>query len=126
MIPRGATGLLYRPFAATKVNRNGDPIDANGNVIRPESPGTYIGTLQGILIGGPSASPSLARGDNADTSGKFGIPTGNPYKVQYNDRIVIDDVTWKVTDRPDWNYPNSMSGTPPAYAWVSVEATTDA
>lgn len=125
MIPRGAHGLLYRP--TQKVNRNGDPVDANGNVIRPDSPGTYIGPLLGILVGGPSASPSLARGENADTTGKFGIPTANPYKVQYHDQIVMDDgVTYRITSRPDWDYPNSMSGTPPAYAWVSVEATTDA
>ena len=72
-----------------------------------------LGELYGILLGGPSASTSLQRGEFGDTTGKFGIPTQNQYKVRFDDRIVIGDVTYKVTERPDWDYPNSMTGTPP-------------
>lgn len=125
MIPRGATGLLYRPYQVN-FDRNGDPVDADGNVTRQESPDTFVGTLYGILTGGPSASTALARGEFSDTTGKFGIPTQNAYKVQFGDRLVIDGITYRVTERPDWDYPNSMSGTPPDYAWVTVEDTTSA
>lgn len=121
MIPDGAPGLLYRPRAA-QIDRNGDSV-VGGQVVRPTSPGTYIGPLKGILMGGPSASTALQRGEYSDTTGKFGIPLANPYRVQYDDRIVIGDATWRVTSRPDWDFPNSMSGTKPTYAWVAVEET---
>lgn len=129
MMPRGAKGLLYRPFASAsgqrRYDRNGDPIDSDGNVVRATSPGTFIGELRGILMGGPSASANMReRGEDADTTGKFGIPLANQTPVKFNDRIVIGEETYKVTSRPDWAYPNSITGTKPTYAWVSVEATT--
>jgi hypothetical protein len=127
MIPPGATGLLYRPAAAPGgFDRNGDPIDANGDVVRQESPQTFLGTLRGILQGGPSASQNLQRGDFTDTTGKFGIPIANGIKVKYQDRIVIGDTTYQVTSRGDWDYPNGLTGTMPEYAWHTVVATTGA
>lgn len=51
--------LVYRPD--TSVNQFGDPVDADGNVIRPESPGTYLGTISGVVFGDLSVE-SLSRG----------------------------------------------------------------
>lgn len=121
----GATGLLYRPKVLT-IDRNGDAVNLLGDVVRPTSPGTFIGTLRGILKGGPAATQSLSRrGESADTTGKFGIPMRCNPRVEENDRIVIGKVTYKVVSRPDWGYRNTITGTRPSMDWVQVAATTD-
>ena len=122
MTQSGRPGKVYRTPLR---NRNGDPVDADGNVIRVGADGTYVGEVKGILMGGLSASPSLSRQESSDTSGQIGIPNKNLIKVQFGDRIVIDGVKYKVTSRGRWDYPNSMSGTRPEYHWVSVAGTED-
>lgn len=129
MMPRGAEGLLYRPETLT-LDRNGDPVSSSGQVVRATSPNTYVGILQGILVGGPAATQSLTRrGDSADTTGKWGIPLANEEVngtwVEQDDYIVIGKVTYRVMSRPDWGYPNTLTTTKPTYCWVQVAATTD-
>lgn len=131
MMPRGAEGLLYRPESvAGGLDRHGDPITTSGQVVRTLSPDTHVGILQGILVGGPAATTSLQRrGESADTTGKWGIPLENREVngtwVEQDDYIVIGKVTYKVMSRPDWAYPNTITGGRPTYCWVQVAATTD-
>lgn len=131
MMPMGAEGLLYRPEAAVGgLDRHGDPLNVQGQVVRTLSPDTYVGILQGIKVGGPAATESLQRrGESADTTGKWGIPLANKEVngtcVEQDDYIVIGKVTYKVMSRPDWGYPNTITGTLPTYYWVQVAATTD-
>lgn len=124
MMPRGATGKVFR--AQFGRNDDGDPIDADGNVIRLEDGRANIGNIYGVLMGGPSASPTLGRQETSDTSGQIGIPI---YKrnvaVKFGDLLVIDSVRYRVTSRPKWNYPQSMTGTKPAYVWIDVDAVID-
>lgn len=123
-MPRGLPGTVYR--AAFGRDRNGDPIDSGGNVIHVEEDlGCKVGDLIGILMGGPSASPTLARGTNSDTSGQIGIPIkGNP-AVKFNDILLIESVRYKVVSRPEWYFANSLTTTQPTYAWYRVDATID-
>ncbi|ASR75871.1 head-tail connector protein [Mycobacterium phage Aziz] len=122
MMPRGRPGRVYR---VPQRNEHGDPIDSDGNVIRVGKLGTELGEVRGIIMGGLSASPSLARQESSNTSGQIGIPNKNLIKVQFGDRIVIDSVVYKVTSAPRWDYENSMSGTKPQYHWVQVDGTVD-
>lgn len=119
----GATGKVYR---APLRNAHGDPVDQNGNVVRPTSNGLLVGEIKNILMGGVSASPSLQRQDSSNTSGQIGIPNKkNQIKVQFNDRLIIDGVTYRVVSQPLWTYRNSLSGTKPKYTWLQVEGTVD-
>lgn len=122
MIPNGRVGEVYR--ATHGRDRNGDPIDADGNVIRLEADGTnHIGTVKGIVMGGMSAQPSASRQESFDTSGQCGIPYGNTIVVQFGDRILIDGIKYKVGSTPQWAYPNSMSTTKPKNRWYNLEGT---
>lgn len=122
MIRTGRPGELFRPSAYSK-NAHGDPVDADGKIVRPTDLGLKIGNIEGILMGGLSASPSMSRQESSDTSGQLGIPNNQPLKVGLGDRLVIDGATYKVTSPRRWDYPQSMSGTKPVYHWVSVAAT---
>ena len=62
--------LVYRPDVSA-VDPYGDPVDADGNVIRQTSPGTYLGTLSGVVLADPTVD-SLSRGVDTQTAG------GNP------------------------------------------------
>lgn len=121
MTGAGAVGDVYR---APLRNENGDPVDDDGNVVRSTNSGLKVGTLTGITLGGLSASPSLARQDSSNTSGQIGIDNRNTFKVQLNDRILINGDWYKVVSPPRWDYPNSLSTTKPKCHWVQVEATT--
>lgn len=123
MSKRGATGEVYR---APKRNAHGDPVDDQGNVIRVGADGTKVGSIEGILMGGMSASLSMRRQESSNTTGQIGIPIRkNPIKVQFGDMIVIDGVKFRVTQKPIWTYANTMSGTKPKYTWVQVEGKVD-
>lgn len=124
MMPSGLPGKIYR--AAFGRNDNGDPIDADGNVTHvEENLGCFIGDLVGILPGGPSASPTLGRGTESDTTGQIGIPIkGNPV-VKFNDILLIDSVRYKVVSRAKWAFANSMTTTQPMYMWFNVDAPID-
>lgn len=122
MIRTGRPGELFRPSAYGK-NSHGDPVDADGKIVRPTDLGIKVGDIKGILIGGLSASPSMSRQESSNTTGQLGIPNRQPLKVGFGDRLKIDGVTYKVTSPRRWDYPQSMSGTQPVYHWVSVEGT---
>lgn len=125
MMPRGASGKVYR--AAFGRNNDGDPIDSDGNVVHiEENLGCFIGDILGVLLGGPSASPSMSRQDSSDTSEQIGIPIHplNPV-VKLGDRLIINSVRFKVISQADWAYANSMTTTKPTYAWYHVDATLD-
>jgi hypothetical protein len=124
MMPRGLTGKVYR--AQFGRNDDGDPIDADGNVIRIEDGAGYVGDIYGVLMGGPSASPALGRQETSNTSGQIGIPIHKRnVAVQFGDRLIIEDVRYRVVSRPKWNHPQTLTGTKAAYMWVDVDATVD-
>ncbi len=70
------TVLVYRPSLVT-IDRNGDPIDADGNVIRDTSPQTYLGEID-VLIFDPTVSDT-SRGTDTNTAGGNPQSRGGPY-----------------------------------------------
>jgi hypothetical protein len=131
-----ATALVYRPDLAS-VDRNGDTLDADGNVARQTSPGTYLGTLA-VVIADPAVE-SLSRGVDTDTaSGNaqargayasvdalIGAPMGAAIVLQHGDIIVTDDqgVSYSIFGPRTYGGPNPITGQPvringTTYYWV--------
>jgi hypothetical protein len=125
---------VYRPdLSPGRVDRNGDPVDADGNVIRQESPGDYIGTLSGVVLADPAVE-SLARGIDTDTAGGnpqargavasvdalVGAPVGASITLQHGDFILSEDqtVTFSIFGPRSYGRPNTITGQPVKVAGV--------
>jgi hypothetical protein len=131
--------VVYRPDAVA-FNRFGDPIDADGNVIRPENPHTYLGTLD-VVFSNVAAQPleprltgtsggNVDRAEAADVSGKVGAPINAAIQLQHGDRLVITDglgggasVVWQVIGPRLFDTPNSLTGWGHRLYWIGVLAT---
>jgi hypothetical protein len=93
---------VYRPNQIA-TNRFGDPVDADGNVVRPENPHTYLGQLEVVLAGTQaeailprltgSGGGSVDRAEAADVTSTIGAPRNAAFKLQNGDRVVIADET---------------------------------
>lgn len=117
--------LVYRPDEST-VDRNGDPIHSSGNVIRQTSPGTYLGTLAGVVLADPevqslargvdtdtASGNAQARGDVADVNALIGAPVGAPITLAHNDIIVTDQgVSYALWGPRTFGRPNVITGQP--------------
>jgi hypothetical protein len=119
--------LVYRPSAAAGgLDRNGDPIDSSGDVIRQTSPGTYIGELSGVVLADPDVQ-SLSRGTdtgtvegNATARGTFasieallGAPVGAAITLQHNDIVVSDQgVSFQLVGPRTYGRRNVITGQP--------------
>jgi hypothetical protein len=112
-----STATLYRPFAR---DRNGDAVDSDGNVVRVGGPGTRVGDVHGIVVGGPSWRP--ADGGTVDTTGLIGVPTTEPVQPTHGDLLVIDGIRYTVQGPPQWAT-RGLVQTPPRYRWWAVTAT---
>lgn len=117
---RGLSGVVYR---APKRDRHGDAVDEDGNPVEMTGDGlARVGVVKGIIMGGMSASPSMAQRETSDTTGQIGIPKkGNTVQVKFGDRIDINGVRYRVTSKPEWDYRQYMSGTDFGFYWISVE-----
>jgi hypothetical protein len=132
--------LVYRPDVSA-VDRNGDPIDADGNVIRPTSPGTYLGTLAGVVLADPevqslsrgvdtntASGNAQARGAVADVDALVGAPVGALITLQHNDIIVTDGgVSYALWGPRTYGRPNVITGQPVringiSYYWLRATA----
>jgi hypothetical protein len=132
--------LVYRPDKSA-VDRNGDPIDSNGNVIRQTSPGTYLGTLAGVVLADPAVQ-SLSRGidtntasgnpqaraDVASADALVGAPVGASITLQHSDIIVTDQgVSYALWGPRTYGRPNVITGQPVkvngvSYFWLRATA----
>jgi hypothetical protein len=117
--------LVYRPDVSA-VDPYGDPIDADGNVIRQTSPGTYLGTLTGVVLADPTVE-SLSRGVDTQTAGGnpqsrgdvasvdalVGAPVGAPITLQHQDILVTDQgVSYALWGPRTYGRPNVITGQP--------------
>ena len=97
----GDTVLVYRP-GVVQYDRHGDPV-ANGEVVRPMSPSTYIGTLDDVVFGeltveslergtdtNTAGGNPAARGNVAMSEGLVGFPRNAPITVQHGDYVVTE------------------------------------
>jgi len=114
-----ATGTIYRPL---RRNPNGDPVDQGGNVIRIGANGTEVGTVNGLVLGGPNWQPANVRGNVVDTTGLVGVPVSEPVQPTHGDLLVIDGVKFSVQGPPQWSSANTLTGTPRRYRWFTVTA----
>lgn len=129
-----ATVLVYRPTAT--VDRFGDPVDADGNVMRPESPGTYLGTISGVVFGdlsveslsrgvdtSTSSGNATSRGDYAMTDGLIGFPRDAPITVQARDVIVLPERgnRYQLLGPHQWRSANLFTGRVNRYYWLRAQ-----
>jgi hypothetical protein len=132
--------LVYRPDLST-LDRNGDPVDADGNVIRQTSPGTYLGTLAGVVLADPavqslsrgvdtntaSGNPQ-ARGDVASVDALVGAPVGASITLQHGDILITDQgVSYALWGPRTYGRPNVITGSyvtvnGAAYYWLRATA----
>lgn len=133
------TALVYRPGKiATDVF--GDPVDDNGEVIRPESPHTYLGTLPVVLSGVQSelieprltgsGGGSVDRAEASDISGMVGAPRDAAFKLRHGDRLVVTDtdgisLTYQVSGLRQFDWANSLNPSWNGHRlyWMAVAAT---
>lgn len=116
----GRTGRVFR---APLRDRHGDPIDSDGNPVDmlDGEGNAYVGEVKRVIMGGLSASPSMARQESSDTSGMIGVPRKQTVKLQFGDRVEIGNVRYRVTSNPEWDYRHDLTGTDFGYYWVSIE-----
>jgi hypothetical protein len=97
----GVTGTVYR---AAAVDRNGDPVDADGNVIAG-SP--LLGTISDLIIGdlavmslralgSGSTGGVVDRADVGSVAGLIGAPRNASILLQHGDRLTIPNSTQTV------------------------------
>lgn len=117
--------LVYRPDK-TAVDRNGDPVDADGNVVRQTSPGTYLGELAGVVLADPAVQSlntgvdtntasgnAQARGEVADVNALIGSPVGASITLQHSDIIVTNHgVSYALWGPRTYGRPSVITGQP--------------
>jgi hypothetical protein len=132
--------LVYRPDESA-LDRNGDPVDTDGNAIRQTSPGTYLGELAGVVLADPevqslargvdtdtASGNAQARGDVADVDALIGAPVGAPIVLQHGDILVTDQgVSYALWGPRTYGRPNAITGQPVkvngvAYYWLRATA----
>ena len=135
------TALVYRPSdSGGGTDIHGDPLDSEGQVVRPESPVDYLGTLD-VTISNTLAEPimprltgsgggSVDRAEAADVSTMIGAPRGAGIILQHGDRVVIMDseevgLYYQVVGPRLFDWPNSLNPSWNGHRlyWVSAIAT---
>lgn len=122
------TGTVYRP--ATR-DANGDPVDADGNVVRlaGDETAAKIGTIDRLIIGGSSGVsrtsvynlPSL-RGDVVGTQDLIGFPSDSPVRLQAGDIVQVDGQRFAISGPVLFGGSHSLSGRPVRYSWISASS----
>jgi hypothetical protein len=119
------TGIVYRPVAR---DENGDPVEADGNIVRLSGDdATKIGTVD-IIVGGTSGTTRSVqnlglRGDVVSTDGMLGFPADSPIQLQAGDVVETAGQRWSISGPVLWGWgPHSLTGNPPRFRWISATA----
>jgi hypothetical protein len=132
----GVTGTVFR---ATAVDRNGDPVDADGNVIAG-SP--LLGTIPNLIVGdlavmslralgSGSTGGVVDRADVGSVQGLIGAPRDASILLQHGDRLVIQSSTqtvgfvYSIYGPRLFDQPNPLGRMEFGYYWVRAEAIVD-
>lgn len=110
--------ILYREPPR---NEHGDPVDADGNVVRVGSD-AEVGEINGLVMGGPSWRPINDRGDIVNTTGMVGVPVTESHQPRHGDLLVVDGVKFKVQGPPQWMN-RGLVATRPRYHWWTITST---
>jgi len=129
----GVTGSVYR---TTRVDRNGDPVDADGNVIAgPPLLGTISGLIIGDLavmslraLGSGQAGGVIDRADVGSATGLIGAPRNASILLRHGDRVAINSSTgeaafvYAIYGPRLYDQPNPLTGSDFGYYWIRAEA----
>ncbi|ULN33612.1 hypothetical protein [Mycolicibacterium smegmatis] len=85
-----------------------------------------IGTVTGVVMGGPSVQPLARFPGTVSTEGQIGIPfeQASGIVVEQHDRLLIDGTLYAVTSGRLWTGQNVLTGTIPSYYWVETTSST--
>jgi len=110
-------------WRAAERDRNGDPVDADGNVIRVGADGTMVGTITGLIVGAQSVTDARARGSVTSTEGMLGVPVDG-LALKHDDTVVTDTgIRWRVAGPPQWGKRHSLTGSTATARYVWWKAT---
>lgn len=113
-------------FRAPKLDRNGDPVDDDGQPIRLSGDGVAkVGAIN-LIIGGQSVANVATRGDVASTEGLIGAPTDAAIRLQHGDIVQTEDgIRYRVSGPALWGRPHSLTGSTETarYYWMQATAT---
>lgn len=109
-----ATAQVYRPVRTWKGDIQGELDDY------------LIGTVTGVVMGGPSVQPLARFPGTVSTEGQIGIPWAQESGVivAQHDRLLIDSTLYAVVSERLWVGENVLTGSASSYYWVEVQATT--
>lgn len=81
-----------------------------------------IGTVTGVVMGGPSVAPLARFPGTVSTEGQIGIPwvQDSGIIVQQHDRLLMDGTLYAVTSDRLWTGENVLTGTVPSHYWLEV------
>jgi hypothetical protein len=115
--------MIGTVFRAPNRDANGDPIGADGNVIRITSDGANLGMLSGLIFGTPqSDQPVATRGNVVDTQGLVGAPIDAPITLQHGDVLAVNGVRYAITGPRLWGDVGYF-GMQPTHYWITCTAT---
>ncbi|MCV7373132.1 hypothetical protein H5P33_10455 [Mycolicibacterium arabiense] len=85
-----------------------------------------IGTVTGVVMGGPSVQPVRNFPGTVSTEGQIGIPFDQESEVvvQQHDRLLIGSTLYAVVSDRLWTDVNVLTGSQPSYYWVEIRSTT--
>ena len=85
-----------------------------------------IGTVTGVVMGGPSVQPVARFPGTVSTEGQLGIPweQESDIVVQQHDRLLTDSTVYAVVSDRLWTGENALTGYRPSYYWVEIRSTT--
>ncbi|MCW2625331.1 MAG: 32, Wildcat 32 [Mycobacterium sp.] len=108
-----ATAQVHRPVRTWKGDIQGELNDY------------LIGTVTGVVMGGPSVQPLARFPGTVSTEGQVGIPFAQEsgVVVQQHDRLLIDSTLYAVVSDHLWTQANTLTGTEPTHYWVAVAST---
>jgi hypothetical protein len=115
-------GVVYRALAR---DENGDPIDADGNVVHDDN--APFGKID-VIIGGTSGSTRTTnqlaglRGDVVSTDGMLGWSTNARVQLQDGDIVAVDGQRFKVFGPRLWGRNHGLTGRPARYQWIAATA----
>jgi len=115
-------GVLYRP---AKVDRNGDPVDEQGNVVRIGTDGTLVGAVVGLILGAASTGDAGMRGTTYSTEGLIGFPAnGHQSLPKAGDTLVTSEGVKYRVGVGQWGYSHSLTGSRSTarYRWHEAHA----
>ncbi|TDZ41891.1 hypothetical protein CCUG63695_01852 [Mycobacteroides franklinii] len=100
-----ATAQVYRPVRTWKGDIQGELDDY------------LIGTVSGVVMGGPSVAPLARFPGTVSTEGQIGIPWSQDsgVVVQQHDRLLIDSTLYAVVSDRLWTHESVLTGTVPSY-----------